>query len=150
MVSHALHDDQPDEAADAYGTTYSDYGYTTARPTLFGREPAMLLNVVSALIALLASAALPLTVDQQGALNAVVAGALGLWVAIKVKGGTWVAALLALAQAIMAGVLAWNFHLAPDVQSGVLALIAVVGGYATRQLVTAPEPPAVPGSSSVA
>lgn len=167
MAQHALDDDET--VGDAYAPHYEPgYGYDAAHdapadddaatgeiarpaaPTLFGREPAMLLSIVSAVVALASSTLLHLSVDQQGVVNAVAAGVLGLVVAIRVKGGTWVAALMALAQAIMAGTLAWKFHLHPDVQSGVLALIAVVGGYATRQVVTAPEPPAVPGSSKVA
>lgn len=125
-------------------------GYTTATPTLFGREPAMLLNILTAVIALASSVFFHLTVDQQGTLNVVVSTVLGLVIAIKVRGGTWVAALMAFAQALIAAALAWNFELAPDVQAGVLVLIAAVGGFATRAVVTAPQPPARPGSSALA
>lgn len=175
MGVHRLHDEDTGEIDTGYqqhpddevypepdvqpvGMDYSAYsaytghpeGYTTAAPTLFGREPAMLLNVLTAVVALTSSTFLPLTVEQQGALNAAAAALLGLIVAIKVRAGTWVAALLALAQALIALALAWKFHLHPDVQAGILTLLAVVAGYATRQVVTAPTPPAVPGSSKTA
>jgi hypothetical protein len=119
-------------------------------PPLFGREPAMLLNVLTAVVALASSTFLHLTPGQQGAVNATAAGVLGLIVAIKVKGGTWVAALIAVAQALIAAALAWNFELSADIQSGIVVVIATLGGYLTRQVVTAPAPPATPGSSAVA
>lgn len=163
-MRHALPDDQYDgehydRDGDGRADQYRDVtpvavvpaeGYTTARPTLFGREPALLLNVVAAAVALLSSTVLPLTVGQQGALNTLATAACGVVIAIKVKGGTWAAALLTFTQALIAAALAWKLHLSPDAQSAVLLLVAAVGGYATRAVVTAPQPPAVPGSSLVA
>ena len=174
MGAHTMHDgdaaeppreldvDEPTDQVPAVDPdTYLDYsayapitghpdGYSAKPPTLFGREPAMLLHVLVAALSLASSTFLHLTVEQQGAVNAAISAILGLVVAIKVKGGTWVAALLALAQALIAVALAWKFHLAPDVQAGVLTLVAVVGGYATRQVVVAPQAPGLPGRSRVA
>jgi hypothetical protein len=118
-------------------------------PSIFGREPALLLGIISGAIALVSSTVFTLTVEQQGVLNAVAAALLGLVVAIRVRGGTWAAALLALVKATIALVLAFKFALSPDTQSAIVFLTEMIVAYATRQVVAA-DPPAQPGTSPVA
>jgi hypothetical protein len=123
--------------------------YSPTAPTIFGREPAMLLGIVSGVIALVSSSVFPLDVGQQGALNAAVAGVLGLVVAFKVKGGTWGAALIALFKAGIAVALAFKLALSPDLQSAIMFLVEAIVSYGTRAIAYA-EPPAAPGSSATA
>jgi hypothetical protein len=122
----------------------------TPTPTLFGREPALALGVVSGAIQFLASTVLPLTDTQQGVLNVAVSALVGLVVAVRVKGGTWAAALLALVQALIAAALAFKFDLSADVQVGVMVLVTTVLGFVTRQVVDPPQAKPTPGSSAVA
>lgn len=123
--------------------------FSTTPPTIFGREPALLLNAVAAAIAVASSLFLPLTAVEQSVLNAAVAAILGLVIAIKVRGGTWAAALITVLQALIALALGFNFDLSPEVQSGVMLLATTVLAFITRQSVDA-EPPAVPGSARTA
>lgn len=107
------------------------------------------MGILTGVIAVVSSSLLTLTTFQQGVLNTAVAAILGLIVAIKVRGGTWAAALFAVVQAVIAALLAFKFEINPDLQAGILFLTAAIGAYATRAIVTA-DPPAVPGSSPVA
>ena len=119
-------------------------------PTLFGREPALLLGAVNGVIVLFSALVLPLDGTQQGMLNIVASAVLGLVVAIKVRAGTWAAAVLAVLNALIAAALAFNFELSPEIQSGILLFATAILSYATRAIVTPPQPPAIPGSSKVA
>lgn len=120
-------------------------------PSIFNREPALLLGIVSGVVAVVSSS-IPgwaFTVDQQGTINAVAAGVLGLIVAFKVRGGTWGAALIAVVKAGIALLLAFKFALAPDLQSGIMFLVEAVVSYGTRAIVHA-DPPALPGTAATA
>jgi hypothetical protein len=123
--------------------------FSPTPPSIFTREPALLLGIVSGVVAVVSSSVFPLTVDQQGAVNAVAAGVLGLIVAFVVRGGTWGAALIAVVKAGIALLLAFKFALSPDLQSGIMFLVEAVVSYGTRAIVSA-APPALPGTSAVA
>ena len=123
--------------------------YADTAPSIFGREPALLLGVISGVVAVASSSIFALTVDQQGTINAVAAGVLGLIVAIKVRGGTWGAALIALVKAVIALLLAFKFALSPDLQSGIMFLVEAIVSYGTRAIVNA-DPPTVPGNGPTA
>lgn len=120
------------------------------RPTLFGREPALLLSTINGMIMLFSALFIPLDVTQQGVLNVVASTVIGLAVAIKVKGGTWAAAVLAVVAGLIAAALAFNFQLAPEIQSGIMLFATAALSFITRTWVTPGEPPAQPGSSAVA
>jgi hypothetical protein len=134
---------------DATVTTSVPVQYSTEPPTIFGREPALLLGAASAAIALGSALFLNLDAAQQSVLNAAVAAIVGLVVALKVQGGTWAAALLALLQTLIALALGFNFDLSPEIQSGIMLLATTVLSFATRGVVVA-DPPAAPGSARTA
>lgn len=121
----------------------------TKPPSIFGREPALLLGLLAGVIAVVGSSVFTLSPEQQALLNALVTAVLGLIVAFRVRGGTWAAALITLVQAVFAAMLGFKFEITPDLQAGIMLLVNGIAAYATRQVVHA-DPPAVPGSSPVA
>lgn len=130
-------------------TTSVPVQYSSSPPTIFGREPALLLGAINGAVVLFSALILPLDTTQQGVLNVVVSAVLGLIVAIKVQGGTWAAAILAVLQALIAAALAFGFDLSPEIQSGIMLFAATVLAFATRSIVVA-DPPAAPGSAKTA
>lgn len=111
---------------------------------IFGREPAYWLALASGLIALISSAVLPLTVEQQGYLNAGAAAVLGVITAWALKGERLVAALVGFFKAAIAIGLAFGWSLAPEVQGSFMVVIELVlTGLLVRPVVVAPVPPAV-------
>lgn len=110
------------------------------KPTLiFGREPAVLLALIAAIIQSVGAFAFHLTKDQQATLNAVAAGVLGLIVACMVhKADSIVAAGTALAQAGIACALGFGLQLTPDMQTAIMALVVqALGAAFVRQAVEA-------------
>lgn len=130
-------------------TTSVPVQYSTQPPTIFGREPALLLGAVNGAIVLFSALILPLDTVEQGVLNVVASVVLGLIVALRVQGGTWAAAILAVLQALIAAALAFNFALSPEIQSGIMLFATAVLSFATRSAVVA-DPPAAPGSARTA
>lgn len=115
---------------------------------VFGREPAYWLALASGLIALVSAAVFPLTVDQQGVLNAAVAALLGIVTAWVLKGEGLVAALVGFFKAAIAVGLAFGLSLSPDVQSTAMVVVELVlTGVLVRPNVVAPVP-AVSGTVS--
>jgi hypothetical protein len=111
---------------------------------VFGREPAYWLALASGLIALVSAAVFPLTVDQQGVLNAVVAALLGITTAWALKGEGLVAALVGFFKAAIAAGLAFGLSLSPDVQSTAMVVVELVlTGVLVRPNVVAPVPASV-------
>ncbi|MDI5965707.1 hypothetical protein [Streptantibioticus silvisoli] len=104
---------------------------------IFGREPAVILGAATALLQLLSAAVWHLTSGQQSAVNAVLAAVLAVVVAVMVHDGV-VAAVSGLAQAGFALLLGFGFHVAPDLETGAMALIAAVGAAWLRTQVAAP------------
>lgn len=109
---------------------------------IFGREPAYWLALASALIAFVSSTIFPLTVDQQGALNTVVAAVLGVAAAFAMKAEGLVAALVGFFKAAIAAGMAFKLELSPDVQSAFMVLVELVlTGVLIRPNTVAPVPP---------
>jgi Asp/Glu/hydantoin racemase len=105
---------------------------------IFGREPAQILGLVSAVIALLSSTLLDLSIDQQGVLNAVVAAVLGLVTALAVAHEKAAAAISGLMQASLACALAFGFVVSPETQGAVMAFVAAATAFWLRTQVSAP------------
>ncbi len=102
---------------------------------IFGREPALW----AALLASLAQGAgvwFGWTGEQLGAVNAIVAGALGIVVALAVKDGVGAAALGGV-QAVLNLVLAFGLDLNVSTQAAVMTLAAALIGMFVRTQVTA-------------
>lgn len=96
----------------------------------FNREPALLIGLAAAIIQVVSSFAFPLSVEQQGTLNAVVVAVFGLATAASVAGDKLVPAILGGVQALVACALAFGLDLSPEKQGtimlGVAALVSVV------------------------
>ena len=90
---------------------------------VFGREVAYWLAAASALIAFVSAAVFPLSVDQQGTLNAVVAAVFGVITAWSLKAEGLVAAIVGLFKAALAAGMAFKLALSPEVQSTAMVLI---------------------------
>jgi hypothetical protein len=111
---------------------------------IFGREPAYWLALASGLIAFVSSTVVPLTVEQQGVLNAVVAAVFGALTTWALKGEQLVAALVGLFKAVIAAALAFGLSLSPEVQSTAMVVVELVlTGVLVRPNVVAPVPPKV-------
>lgn len=105
---------------------------------LFGREPAALAAVVRAGIALLAAFFVPLSLEQQGALNAVTAAVLGLIVAFTVKAEKALPLLLGLVEAVVYLAVSFGWQVTAERQALIVAFAAAVVAVWTRDRVTAP------------
>lgn len=106
---------------------------------LFGREPALWAALAAAAIKLIAAFWILLSVDQQSALNAVVAGVLGLIVAFVVRDGIQ-AAVLGFAQAALALGIGFGLHMSADNQAVIMSFVAVAVGMFVRTQAGAPVP----------
>lgn len=107
---------------------------------LFGREPALILGTIAATIQLLSATLLPLTIEQQGVLNAVAVAVIGLATAASVSAEKAAPAVLGLAQAVLACALAFGFAIDPATQGAAMAFVtAIVSAYVRTQVV-APSP----------
>ncbi len=106
-------------------------------PKILGREPALWLALVAVLVKAAAAFGLDVSVDQQAVVNAVAAAVVGLIVAFIVHDGA-VAAVIGLAQAVLALAVGFGAHLDADRQAILMSLVAVAVGMYTRTQVTAP------------
>ncbi|MFF5451891.1 hypothetical protein ACFY40_11700 [Streptomyces sp. NPDC012950] len=107
---------------------------------IFGREPVYLLALVSITLKLAAAYGLDVTDAQQGAIMAVLSLAVALATAVVLKTGAAAAAIVNLAQGVLALFLA--FGLAMPAETQALWMLAVEGAVALllRREVTAPVP----------
>jgi hypothetical protein len=110
-------------------------------PKIFGREPALWLALVAIIVKTGTAFGLHLSVDQQSAINAVAAAAIGLIVARIVHNGA-PAAILGLTQAVIALAVGFGLHLGADQQALLMSLVSAVVSLVVRALVTAPVPAA--------
>ena len=105
------------------------------------REPAAWLALIAVVVKLLAAFGLDVTADQQAAVNAVAAAAMGLLVAAVAHDGVG-AAVIGLAQAALALALGFGLDWSADRQAVVMAAVTVIVGMWDRTQVTAPAPAA--------
>lgn len=112
----------------------------SAVKVLFQREPALWLGLIAGVVQFVSAQIFPLTVDQQGALNAVASAVLGVVLAFAVSTDQGVPAILGLAKALIALGLAFGLHLDPHVQASAMALLELITSFFTRTQVTAPVP----------
>lgn len=109
---------------------------------IFGREPALWLGLVGAIVSALGAFVVHLTTDQQGVLNAVAALVVGLVVAFATHDGQS-AAVLGLIKGLLALAVAFGAHLSPDSQAILYTVAAAVVAMFVRTQATAPAPPTV-------
>lgn len=106
-------------------------------PKLFGREPALWLALVAVGVKLATAFGLDVSSDQQAVINAVAAAVVGLIVAILVHDGVS-AAILGLAQAVLALAVGFGLDWSADQQAVVMSAAAALVGMFVRTQVTAP------------
>ena len=105
------------------------------------REPAAWLTLIAVVVKLAAAFGLDVSADQQSAINAVAAAAMGLLVAVLAHDGAG-AAVIGLAQAALALALGFGLAWCADRPAVVMAAVPVVVGMWDRTQVTAPVPAA--------
>lgn len=107
---------------------------------IFGREPALIAALVTSAIAMFSAFVLPLSIDQQGVLNAAVAAVLGLVTAVALRSDGISAAVLGLVKATLAVGIAFGLSWSPEMQAVALSFAAAVTGMFVRTQEVAPEP----------
>lgn len=110
--------------------------------TIWGREPAQWLGLLSAAVALFSAVVLPLSVEQQGAVIAVATALFGVLGAIAVSGEKAAPLVAGLVQSVLALALAFGASLSPEIQGSIMAFVAAGVGWYLRTQVTAPVPAA--------
>ena len=103
--------------------------------TIFGREPALWMSLITSAIMVFSAFILTLTPDQQGVLNAVALAFFGLLTAWSVEQGQLSAAILGFIKAVIALAVAFGLQMAPDQQSLIMTLVsAIVAMFLRTQL----------------
>lgn len=110
---------------------------------IFNREPSLFYALVAQTLALFSALALPLTIDQQGALNGVVFFVSGCVLAWRVAAEKGIALLGGVAKGLVAVGLAFGWHFSPENQSTLMLFVSTIIAFVVRGKVVAPEPPAV-------
>ena len=104
---------------------------------ILGREPALWLALVGALVSALSTFILHLSITQVGTVNAVAALVIGLVTAFVTHDGQS-AAILGLAHGLVALALSFGAHVSTDQQTVLYTLIASVVAMFVRTQATAP------------
>lgn len=110
---------------------------------IFGREPAVWLALVGALISAAGAFVVDLSPDAQGALNAVAALAVGLITAVATRDGIS-AAVLGLLKGLFMLLVAFGLNLTAENQAVLYALAAATLAAFVRTQVAAPAGPPAP------
>lgn len=103
----------------------------------FRRNPAIFMALVSSTIMVVSSFIVPLTVDQQGALNAVAVAAAGIIVAYSVAADGGLALIIGFVKSTIALSISFGLHLTPDKQGVIMAFVATLGAVFVHSNVTA-------------
>jgi hypothetical protein len=101
------------------------------------RDPALWLGLVAALVSIVSSFVFPLTVDQQAVLNAVAVAAAGALTAFLVRRDGQAAAIVGLAQAVIACGLGFGLDVSPEGQAALMAVVSTAAAMFVRTQVTA-------------
>lgn len=105
---------------------------------ILGREPAVLLGVLSAALQMVVAFGLHLTNDQTAAINAAAAAVFGVLTAVMVARDQLYPAIMGLAQAALTLGLAFGYNMSADSTTAVMAFIAaLLPAIAIRPQVTA-------------
>jgi nicotinamide riboside transporter PnuC len=105
--------------------------------TIFGRDPVLIMGIVSATVMFVSSLVFPLTIDEQGILNLIAAAVLGLIGAFSVGKEKVAAAVVVLFKTLIAAALAFGLHFPPEVQGSVMAFVVALLSFYTRTQVVA-------------
>lgn len=105
---------------------------------LFGREPVYILAFLAIALKLSAAYGLDVSADQQGAIMAVLSLVVALVNAVVLKTGAAAAAVVNLAQGVLALFLAFGLHLLADQQALWMGVVEAAVALVIRKEVTAP------------
>jgi len=108
---------------------------------VFGREPAVVLALISAVLQVLAVFGWNLTPEHQGAVTAVIAATFGVFTAFFVAQDKILPALLGLAQAGFSLLMAFGLDVGTNTQLAVTTLVTAAVACFVRTQVVAPVPP---------
>ena len=121
---------------------------------IFGREPVYILAFVAIGLKLAAAYGLDVSAEKQGAIMAVLSLLVAVVNAVVLKTGAVAAAVVNLAQGVLALFLAFGLHLSADQQALWMGAVEAAVALVIRKEVTAPVPalrieqksPVAPGS----
>jgi hypothetical protein len=105
----------------------------------FGREPALFLAFIAALVQVGSTFIWHITAEQQAVINAVAVALAGLITAVLVHDGVQ-AAVLGLAQAVLSLAIGFGAHIDTGTQSVILAAVSTGLALWVRDRATAPVP----------
>jgi hypothetical protein len=106
-------------------------------PTILGREPAVFWAAVAAILQAL-SLLLPLSVEQQGLVNAALVAAAGLVTAWYVSVDAALPLLTGVVKAVLAVLLGFGLHVSDTAQVTIMTLVTAVAAFWVRTQVRAP------------
>ncbi|MEX3101270.1 MULTISPECIES: hypothetical protein [unclassified Streptomyces] len=107
---------------------------------IFGREPVYILAFVAIALKLASAYGLDVSAEQQGAIMAVLSLVVAVVNAIALKTGAVAAAIVNLAQGVLALFLAFGLHLSADQQALWMSAVEAAVALVIRREVTAPVP----------
>ena len=116
------------------------------KANLLTLNPAVLLYVTNALVAMLTAWGLSLTANQQGAIDTIVTGVLALAVALTTR-PVVIPVAGAAAITVLTAFAAFGLHLPPNALSATVAVASIVLGFLTHQAVT-PTPAVQRGTTA--
>jgi hypothetical protein len=115
---------------------------------IFGREPALWLALAASVISGIGTFVVHLNIDQEGALNGVVAAIIGL-VVWKLTSDGGPALILGFVKALIVLAAAFHFNMSTDRQTILMTLVSAVVAMFVRTQVGAPVPPPAATASPV-
>ncbi|MFE6079962.1 hypothetical protein [Streptomyces virginiae] len=107
---------------------------------IFGREPVYILAFIAIVLKLSSAYGLEVTTEQQGAIMAVLSLVVALVSAFVLRTGAAGAAIVNLAQGVLALFLAFGLHMAAEQQAMWMAAVEGAVALFLHQQVTAPVP----------
>jgi hypothetical protein len=105
---------------------------------IFGREPVYWLTAVAVILKLAAAYGIDVSANEQGAINAALAAAVGIATAVVLKTGALAASILNFGQGGVALFVAFGLHMSAHQQGLIMSGIATVLALVLHEQVTAP------------
>ena len=112
---------------------------------VFGREPAVILGLIAAVVQLLSATLMDWSIAQQGYINAVAVAVAGVLIAWAVSEEAVFAALSGVVGAVIALMLSFGLNLSSDLQSSIMVAVTAIGAFWARTQVTAKVPAGAAG-----